>query len=278
MRGVRRRWRAKSLFVVVGGETARWDHFALNGYARPTSPGLSKIADLINYPRAFSCGTDTAQSVPCMFSGLSREHFTNAKAEARENLLDILKRAGIGVLWRENQSGCKRVCTRVETEVLTGRAAPTFYPGSTNFDDILVDGLDARITNLDRDTVMVLQMMGSHGPAYSKRYPENFETFKPACKEALFSRCDNPSIINAYDNTIVYTDHVLTRLIGVLSKASDHGVDAGMYYVSDHGESARRAQHVSPRYALCYRARSPDSSSHGHLALAGDARISWCRS
>ncbi len=132
----------KSLFVVVVGETARWDHFALNGYAKPTNPELSQIKDLINYPKAFSCGTDTAQSVPCMFSGLGKANFTNAKADAEENLLDILKRAGVDVLWRENQAGCKGVCARVPTETLTGHKVPTFYPSSENFDDVLVDGID----------------------------------------------------------------------------------------------------------------------------------------
>jgi lipid A ethanolaminephosphotransferase len=80
-------------------------------------------------------------------------------------------------------------------------------------------------------------MMGSHGPAYWKRYPEQYEIFKPACKVVQFSDCESEDVINAYDNTIVYTDHVLARLIEVLSGAANHGVDAGMLYVSDHGES-----------------------------------------
>lgn len=227
----------KSIFVVVVGETARWDHFALNGYGKPTNPKLAEIKDLINYPLAYSCGTDTAQSVPCMFSGLGRAKFSNSKAAARENLLDILQRAGVDVIWRENQAGCKGVCARVTTETLTGHKVPTFFPSTENYDDVLVDGLDQRIANLKRDTVIVLHMMGSHGPAYWKRYPAPFERFKPTCKVVQFSDCEAADIINAYDNTIVYTDHVLARLIDVLSTADSHGVDAGMLYVSDHGES-----------------------------------------
>jgi len=227
----------KSLFVIVVGETARADHFALNGYARPTNPALAKVPDLINYPKAYSCGTDTAQSLPCMFSGFGHDAFSNAKAETRENLLDILKRSGVDVLWRENQAGCKGVCARVETETLTGHKVPTFFPSSENLDDVLVDGLKERIAAMPRDAVIVLHMMGSHGPAYWKRYPPEFETFTPACKDAQFSRCDLLSIVNAYDNTLVYTDHVLARLIGVLSEASNNGVDTGLWYVSDHGES-----------------------------------------
>ena len=218
----------KSIFVIVIGETARADHFSLNGYERPTNPGLASMGDLVNFGQAYSCGTDTAQSVPCMFSGYGRAGFSNARAASRENLLDILKRAGLDVVWRENQSGCKGVCARVTTETLTPLKV---------YDEALVDGLDERIAKLDRDTVIVLHMMGSHGPAYWKRYPEGFASFEPACQDAQFSHCELADVVNAYDNSIRYTDHVLTRLIGVLKGAAAHGIDAGMFYVSDHGES-----------------------------------------
>ncbi|MGB8398593.1 phosphoethanolamine transferase [Bradyrhizobium sp.] len=228
----------KSLFVVAIGETARADHFALNGYARATTPELTKIDGLINFPKAYSCGTDTAQSVPCMFSGLGQKDFTNAKASGQQNLLDILKRAGLDVVWRENQAGCKGVCDRVTTEVLTGLKHPVFYAYSENHDEILLDGLADRIKGLTQDTVIIMHMMGSHGPAYWKRYPERFETFKPVCQESQFSRCTNAEIVNAYDNTILYSDYVLGRLVSILTDAAGAGnADTGMIYMSDHGES-----------------------------------------
>ncbi len=170
-RGRRRAARSKSLFVVVVGETARADHFGLNGYARATTPELAKVADLINFPKAYSCGTDTAQSVPCMFSGLAATASQTTRPPARHNLLDILKRTGIDVVWRENQAGCKGVCDRVTTEVLTGLKHPTFYAYSENHDEILLDGLPERRSHWRHDTVIVMHMMGSHGPAYWKRYP-----------------------------------------------------------------------------------------------------------
>ncbi|WP_409561947.1 phosphoethanolamine transferase [Hyphomicrobium sp. MC8b] len=249
----------KSLFVIVVGETARADHFALNGYARPTNPELSKVPDLINYPHAYSCGTDTAQSVPCMFSGYGHDGFTNAKAETRQNLLDVLKRAGVNVLWRENQAGCKGVCARIETETLTGHKVPTFFPSTENYDDILVDGLKERIEKMQHNEVIVLHMMGSHGPAYWRRYPPQYETFTPACKDAQFSRCELQTIVNAYDNTLVYTDHVLARLIGVLADAQNRGVDAGMLYVSDHGESL--GEHGMYLHGMPY-ALAPEAQIH----------------
>jgi lipid A ethanolaminephosphotransferase len=194
-----------------------------------------------------------------MFSGLGHNAFTNAKAEAQENLLDILKRAGVDVVWRENQAGCKGVCARVATETLTGHKVPTFFPSSENYDDVLVDGIDRAVATMQSDTVIVMHMMGSHGPAYWKRYPQKFETFTPACKDAQFSRCELSSIVNAYDNTIVYSDHVLARLIGVLSQAGGHGVDAGMIYVSDHGESL--GEHGMYLHGMPY-AIAPEAQIH----------------
>ncbi len=225
------------LFVVVVGETARADHFALNGYARPTTPELAKVPGLINYEHATSCGTDTAHSVPCMFSDLKQSGFTNEKAAARENLLDVLKRAGVDVVWRENQSGCKGVCERIATELLAKPESAAFYADIETHDEVLVDGLTERISTISRDTVIVLHMMGSHGPSYWKRYPPEFEKFKPVCRESQFSRCSIEKIINAYDNTVLYTDHVLAKLISVLAAADKRGIDSGMLYLSDHGES-----------------------------------------
>jgi lipid A ethanolaminephosphotransferase len=254
----------KSLFVIVVGETARADHFSLNGYERPTTPELAKINGLINFPQAYSCGTDTAQSVPCMFSGLGRDAFSNSSAAAQENLLDILKRAGLDVIWRENQAGCKGVCQRTKTETLTGKPHPQFNITGETHDEILLDGLSDRIAKLDRDTVIVLHMMGSHGPAYWKRYPAAFEAFTPVCKQSVFSRCTTQEIINAYDNTILYSDHVVAKLAGMLNAASQHNVDAAMWYMSDHGESLGEKNlylHGMP-YAI-----APDAQIHVPMVM-----------
>ena len=86
------------------------------------------------------------------------------------------------------------------------------------------------------NSVVVLHMMGSHGPAYYKRYPAEFERFQPACKESQFSRCERSQIVNGYDNTIVYTDYVLSQVIELLRLNDSRGLPSAMLYVSDHGE------------------------------------------
>ncbi len=226
----------KSLTVVVVGETARADHFALNGYARETNPQLAKVADLINFGNVWSCGTETAVSLPCMFSGYKREDFSAEKAKSREGLLDVLQRAGLAVEWRDNQSGCKGVCDHVPNVNLKDSRKPGLCGPDECFDEVLLEGLPARLDQLERDTVLVLHMMGSHGPAYYKRYPDRFEVFIPTCKTSQLDQCSREQIVNTFDNTLRYTDAVLAKLIGILREHADRA-DTAMIYLSDHGES-----------------------------------------
>ena len=226
----------RSIVVLVVGETARAANFSLNGYGRNTNPALASRSGVISFTNVTSCGTSTAESLPCIFSGLGRKQRNNKSHLHKEGLLDILQRAGIAVLWRDNQSGCKGVCARVPTEQLR-RPTLVVDGGEESHDEVLLDGLEERIATATGDSVIVLHMMGSHGPAYYKRYPTAFEVFKPACKSSQFSRCSPETIVNAYDNTIAYTDHVLSRLIDILKKSDERGIASSMLYVSDHGES-----------------------------------------
>jgi lipid A ethanolaminephosphotransferase len=103
-------------------------------------------------------------------------------------------------------------------------------------DEILLQGLQSFIDNLDKDTVLVLHQMGSHGPEYFKRYPKAFEKFTPVCESNALNNCSRESIVNGYDNTLLYTDHVLASLIDIL-RSNQSKVDTAMIYLSDHGES-----------------------------------------
>ena len=226
----------KSLTVLVVGESARAQNFGLLGYSRDTTPQLSKEAGLIAFSDVHSCGTETAVSVPCMFSNLTRKDYQASTAKRQEGVLDVLQRAGLSVRWRDNQSGCKGTCDRVQYEDVSNGKDPTLCTDSECHDEVLLQGLGAMIDNLQQDTVLVLHQMGSHGPEYFKRYPVAFERFMPVCLSNALNQCSEQSIINAYDNTLVYTDHVLASLIDILRSKQDK-VDTAMLYLSDHGES-----------------------------------------
>ncbi|MCY1273496.1 Phosphoethanolamine transferase EptA [compost metagenome] len=228
--------RRKSLTVLVIGESARADHFGILGYARDTTPLLDREQGIIPFANVHSCGTETAVSVPCMFSDMGRGDYDAARARNQEGLLDVLRHAGFDVTWRDNQSGCKGTCDRVAQENLSRRSDPAFCGDGECHDEILLDDLQAYIDRLQGDSVLVLHQMGSHGPEYRKRYPRRFEKFSPVCDSNALNACSQESIVNAYDNTLVYTDHVLSSLVDLLRRNQDR-VDTAMLYIADHGES-----------------------------------------
>ena len=226
----------KSLTVLVVGESARAENFGVLGYARDTTPRLAREAGLLGFTDVHSCGTETAVSVPCMFSGMPRKDYDPRIASRREGLLDILARTGLDVQWRDNQSGCKGTCDRVQYLNLSNLKDPALCADGECHDQILLQGLDALLDNLTQDTVLVLHQMGSHGPDYYKRYPAGGERFTPVCRSNALDQCSQQAIANSYDNTLVYTDQVLASLIDTL-RAHQGQVDTAMIYLSDHGES-----------------------------------------
>lgn len=225
----------KTVVVLVLGETVRSQEFALNGYSRATNPNLRR-ANVVSFDNVAACGTSTAVSVPCMFSNMRRANYSARAAGASEGLLDVLSHAGIRVLWRDNNSGCKGVCDRVESQDLTLRKDKRLCSSGNCFDEILLDGLRERLQSMDTDAFVVLHQKGSHGPTYYLRYPKEFERFKPACQTSQLQECTVQEVVNAYDNTVVYTDFFVSQVIALLRGLGDDYRTA-MLFVSDHGES-----------------------------------------
>ncbi|GAB4347147.1 MAG: phosphoethanolamine--lipid A transferase [Desulfobulbaceae bacterium] len=249
--------RDRELIIIVVGEAARADRFSLNGYQRETNPLLQR-ENVVSFSRMYSCGTSTAYSVPCMFSSYTREDFTSGRGESTENLLDVLRHAGIHVLWRENNSDSKGVADRVEFQDYRQPALNTVCDVECRDVGMLV-GLQEYIDSKQQgDIVIVLHQMGNHGPAYYKRYPKEFERFTPVCETNQFDECSNEEINNAYDNAILYTDFFLSRVIRLLKKNSDR-FETAMLYMSDHGESL--GEHNIYLHGLPY-AMAPDEQKH----------------
>lgn len=224
----------KNLVIMVVGETARADHFSLNGYARNTNEFTSKEKNLVNYTDIKSCGTSTAISVPCMFAYQGNNGFDVQQARRTENILDLLDRAGVSVLWRDNNSDSKGMAERVTYE--SYRTEETNAKCDIECRDMgMLDGLEDYIGEQSGDVFIVLHQMGNHGPAYFKRYPEAFNQYQPVCNTAELSGCTETEIINAYDNSIRYTDYFLSKVITFLK--SNTSYNTSMLYVSDHGES-----------------------------------------
>jgi lipid A ethanolaminephosphotransferase len=223
------------LVVLVMGETARADRFSLNGYARDTNR-YTRPLGVVNFGDVTSCGTSTADSVPCVFSPLGRDSFTHAAAATRESLFGTLARLGVEAFWRDNSTGCKDVCDDAHFEELATRSDAEFCDASGCFDEILLKDFDALLADRSRDHFVVLHQRGSHGPAYHTDAPAWIKEFAPECDLPNLRNCSRDAINNAYDNTILYTDYFLSRVIALL-EARSAAFDTAMLYVSDHGES-----------------------------------------
>ncbi|RWX81839.1 phosphoethanolamine--lipid A transferase [Neorhizobium lilium] len=223
------------VLVIVTGETARAENFSLGGYERQTNPELAKL-DITYYPQTSSCGTSTAVSVPCMFSNLTRSNYSHRAGLANENLLDVLGHAGIKTEWWDNNTGSKGVAERTVYKSFSDENDPRYCKQNECLDDVMIAQLDDWLSNVKQDSVLVLHQLGSHGPAYYQRYPAEFQRFTPICSTSELGSCNRNDIVNTYDNTILYTDHILASVINIL-KAHESGLEPAMIYMSDHGES-----------------------------------------
>jgi lipid A ethanolaminephosphotransferase len=223
------------VLVLVVGETARTANWGLSGYARQTTPELARLP-VLNFASVTSCGTNTESSLPCMFAAVGRRDYDEGRIRGSESMLHLLQRAGVGVHWRDNQSGCKGVCDGLPQDTVESLNPPGLCSDGRCLDEGLLAGLDDRLAQARGTQVWVLHMLGNHGPSYFRRYPPAFGHFQPACESDDLRQCSPEQIVNAYDNALLYTDHVLASLIAKLQASADR-VDSAMLYVSDHGES-----------------------------------------
>ena len=240
------------LFVFIVGETARAANFSLSDYARETNPHLKK-QDIIYYSNMTSCGTSTANSLPCMFSNDARQDFSGSTSAAKENLLDLLQNVGLDVFWADNNSGCKGICERVQKIAL--QEDVNLCASQHCYDMALLQTLEQPSV---KDHFIVLHQQGSHGPPYYEQSPDDKKEFFPECQSSQLQSCTRQEIINAYDNTILYTDFFISSVIDRLKELSDRYYTA-MIYVSDHGESLGERGlylHAAPYFM------APDEQTH----------------
>lgn len=216
----------KAVVVLVIGESARRENFSLYGYERKTNPLLSKIDNLHAF-QANSCATYTTAGVKCIL-----EH--QDTGDLYEILPNYLYRHNVDISWRTTNWGEPPVHIKdyQNNEMLQSGCKGE----NCGYDEILVSGLRERILSSNKQKILIiLHTSTSHGPIYSKKYPKQFEVFSPVCNSVELSKCSHQELINAYDNTIVYTDYILSRVIGELKELKNYR--SSMIYVSDHGES-----------------------------------------
>ena len=224
--------------VLIIGETARRDNFSLYGYKEQTNPLLSK-QDLLIFNNATSCGVNTAVSVPCIFYTNGSEEFRNNQKNYKSYISYLTQIKDLEILWYDNNfGGCYGICKDAIVTNTQAQNDNNYCSSGECLDEILTQNLESDISKAissNKDALIVLHQNGSHGPLYYKRYPKEFAKFLPYCKSPNPQDCTRQELINAYNNTILYTDFVIDKTIKILQKFSKEEIL--LIYASDHGES-----------------------------------------
>ena len=216
----------KAVVVLVIGESARKANFQLYGYGRNTNPRLSRQERLKVY-QATSCATYTTAGSKAILEPKN-------SGDLYELLPNYAFRTGVDVVWRTSNWGEPPIHI---DEYVTDTDLSTQYPDADkDHDGILLAGLRERIESSQKDKVLiVLHTSTSHGPRYADKYPKEFEVFKPVAKNIEEGEKNIGMLVNAYDNTILYTDFLVDSLISTLRSLSEW--HSAMIFISDHGES-----------------------------------------
>ncbi len=220
------------VLVWVVGETVRaanWGRQTLpDGSVRVSTPKTLADAELLQFPVMQTCGTDTESSLPCMFAPVGRRDYDEGRIRRQQSLLHVLQRAGVQLDWRDAQSGCKGVCQDLPFQKLDcGELC----------DQQLFAGLEAYLREVKGGThLLVLHMLGNHGPAYFRRHGPEHAVFQPGCERDDFGPCTREQIRNSYDNALHASDALLAQALQTL-RAQSNRLDVAFLFTPDHGES-----------------------------------------
>lgn len=216
---------SKDVCVLIIGESARRQNFSLYGYERNTNPLLA--GDSVKTYTANSAATYTTAAVKAIL-----DHKETGKLY--EILPNYLYRNGVDVIWRSYNWGQPPL--HIEKYINHKGLAERYPDADARYDGLLLAGLKEEIeSSSNNKQLIILHCSTSHGPTYNQKYPSEFEVFKPVCQTVEISTADKQELLNAYDNTILYTDYLVHSVIEILKEITDRR--CCMMFVSDHGES-----------------------------------------
>lgn len=246
-------WRKKPdrlTLVIVLGESARGDHFGLNGYARNTTPKLAARKNLISFPDVISCTALTRTAIPCMLTRTTladAAHSTLELTPRESSLIGLLRAQGFETLWLGTQgahSFADAPFTRMMNEAHHTVLLNQYTAGAEIRDAEALPYIEQFLKGEAPYKLLIFHTMGSHWP-YQARYPQEFERFTPVCAppsaverfvllQSAMEECDRipGALVNSYDNSILYTDSMLDQLLSRLEAEN-----ALVLYASDHGQS-----------------------------------------
>lgn len=238
----------REVYVLVVGEASRSENWSLYGYERETTPRLAKRDGLVPFSNVLTQANATHKSVPIILSPASAETFNDIYTQ--KSLITAFKEAGFQTLYISNQVPNRSLIDyfseeadeRIDISPREGALITDNRPDGDMLPYIREKLADTTSGNL----LIVLHTYGSHYNYYL-RYPREFARYQPDLVSSI-NRHDRDKVINAYDNSVLYTDYVMDEVIAALEQNGDC---AALFYVSDHGEDLmdddrHRFLHASP--------------------------------
>jgi glucan phosphoethanolaminetransferase (alkaline phosphatase superfamily) len=247
----------REIYVLVIGETSRAENWSLYGYERETTPKLKQKQGLVFFDDAITQSNTTHKSVSIMLSAASAENYDVIYKQ--KSIIEAFKEVGFTTVFLSNQ-GANNTFTQYFAESADYyrniRSVGTKLVTVENYDDALLPIFRHCIDSIQNNLLIVMHTYGSHFN-YQERYPRKFSKFKPDNVTEI-TRKEKEKLLNAYDNTILYTDDFLAQITDILENTE---ACSAMLYASDHGEdilddSRMRFLHASPNPTF-YQLRIP---------------------
>jgi glucan phosphoethanolaminetransferase (alkaline phosphatase superfamily) len=225
----------RQVYVLVLGESSARSHWQLYGYARPTTPALAKVDNLVKIGNMLTSWDASIAAIPLV---LTRKPITgNTLSWSEASIVRAMREAGYETWWISNQLPLSLLGSPIsayahEAEHVLFLNASSDEAGDS-YDELVLQPLLSTLARASNDVFVVLHTMGSHSFYYS-RYPREFARFQPDHTDGDIGVVNAEMLVNSYDNSIVYTDHLLFKVIEAL-----RGSDAvtALWYESDHGET-----------------------------------------
>ena len=230
----------RQIYILVIGETSRRANWSLNGYARQTNPQLSQQQNLVNFSNMLAISSATQSAVPMILTRKPAEQ-VYAYNFPEKSIISAFKEAGFKTYWLSTQQQFGAFDT--STSVYAKEADQVIFLNKANYtdageyDDVLIPVLNKIIHSNEQRQFIVIHTLGSHYN-YAHRYPKEYDNFKPSLndlsKYSLQELKYKQQLVNSYDNSILFTDHVLNNMLEILKQQKQ--AESFLFYSSDHGE------------------------------------------
>ena len=223
----------REIYILAIGESLRYDNLSLNGvYPRSTTPQLESLSNLILFDNYYSQACLTMLSVPMLITRATPENYDLNFAE--RSIIEPFRECGFKTFTIVSNTNLLSTETYLSNGVDSLIIVPNVVKDGTivSGDKTMIHIVDSLAQQHNKLFIM-MQFLGNH--SFYTNYEPEFDIYRPnanSCTPSERTACDS-LYINAYDNSILYTDYILSSIIRIIDRPNTISAFA---FASDHGE------------------------------------------